>query len=472
MSTPRHQTRRQLRRRHDSETFRALTNHCVYICKYTQKEKKRTRTLSSYPNTNTHTLSLSLSFSFSLRRYKYTRSIHSRASRASSPPPQKPSTEREDLFKSQQERERTYSKASKREREDLFKIQQERERGGIQNPATEKERGVIQKPAREKLSEAFQFARTRERERERERERDMPRLSSYSERIEQGIAESKLRQKQQLKRKAGGGKGDEEEEDEWSAGADGSRGRRGERGRQQQQQQFGSSVVAPPRTGKNGNASLALRQLERERESFETVLADNRTKMERKMKTLGGGAQTLYRQPDGTLGPQKPPRNPYTVAARKQFADLVHYCRITGGDEEYTKTSKSYRYNIGTGDTHAESSLYRQFPAHETETSHTSPVEFRHAFRHHTETRSAFRQYTHTHTHTQTPTSLRVCSLVHHFCLCAPSVACVLFSPSRNEIRNARNRCSLRRPRAIPRVAQHGAGGRCTRELDRLRQEV
>ena len=235
----------------------------------------------------------------------------------------------------------------------------------------------------------------------------MPRLSSYSERIEQGIAESKLRQKQQLKRKAGGGKGDEEEEDEWSAGADGSRGRRGERGRQQQQQQFGSSVVAPPRTGKNGNASLALRQLERERESFETVLADNRTKMERKMKTLGGGAQTLYRQPDGTLGPQKPPRNPYTVAARKQFADLVHYCRITGGDEEYTKTSKSYRYNIGTGDTHAESSLYRQFPAHETETSHTSPVEFRHAFRHHTETRSAFRQYTHTHTHTHKP--------LHHY---------------------------------------------------------
>ena len=180
----------------------------------------------------------------------------------------------------------------------------------------------------------------------------MPRLSSYSERIEQSIAESKLRQKQLLKKRKAGGE-EEEEEDERSAGADGSRGRGGGRGKQQQQQQqYGSSVVAPPRTGKNGSASLALRQLERERESFETVLADNRTKMERKMKTLGGGAQTLYRQPDGTLGPQKPPRNPYTVAARKQFADLVHYCRITGGDEEYTKTNKSYRYNIGTKDTY------------------------------------------------------------------------------------------------------------------------
>ena len=54
--------------------------------------------------------------------------------------------------------------------------------------------------------------------------------------------------------------------------------------------------------------------------------------MRRKMKSMGNSesTQTMYRQPDGTLAPNKPPRNPYTVAARRQFADLVHYCRITG----------------------------------------------------------------------------------------------------------------------------------------------
>ena len=55
---------------------------------------------------------------------------------------------KKELFKIQQQEERTYSKSSKRERgliqnparerEDLFKIQQERERGLIQNPARER----------------------------------------------------------------------------------------------------------------------------------------------------------------------------------------------------------------------------------------------------------------------------------------------------------------------------------------------
>ena len=81
----------------------------------------------------------------------------------------------------------------------------------------------------------------------------------------------------------------------------------------------------------HARASLALRQLDREKEAFEALLAENREKMQKRMKSMGSdGGQTMYRQPDGTLAPNKPPRNPYTVAARRQFADLVHYCRITG----------------------------------------------------------------------------------------------------------------------------------------------
>jgi len=54
----------------------------------------------------------------------------------------------------------------------------------------------------------------------------------------------------------------------------------------------------------------------------------------------------LYRQPDGSLQPIRPPRNPYTVANRKRFADLVKYARLSDGDEEATKTGKSLRYGI------------------------------------------------------------------------------------------------------------------------------
>ena len=125
-------------------------------------------------------------------------------------------------------------------------------------------------------------------------------------------------------------------------------------------QQVGGSgnnddAAANNRRSAVGSASTALKQLERDNEAFEKLLEENRKTMQQKLKALdkttngsGREGQPMYRQPDGSLGPMKPPKNPYTVAARKQFADLVHYCRITGGDEEYTKTNKSYRYNIGT----------------------------------------------------------------------------------------------------------------------------
>jgi len=56
-----------------------------------------------------------------------------------------------------------------------------------------------------------------------------------------------------------------------------------------------------------------------------------------------------YRQPDGSLGPTPRPKNPWTVANRKEFSDLVHYCRTTGGLSEADgyKNGVSYRYNIG-----------------------------------------------------------------------------------------------------------------------------
>jgi hypothetical protein len=54
-----------------------------------------------------------------------------------------------------------------------------------------------------------------------------------------------------------------------------------------------------------------------------------------------------YRQPDGSLSDVKPPPEPYTVAARRDWADLVRYARVTGGCREATDTGVSFRYGIG-----------------------------------------------------------------------------------------------------------------------------
>ena len=54
----------------------------------------------------------------------------------------------------------------------------------------------------------------------------------------------------------------------------------------------------------------------------------------------------LYRQPDGTLGRKRPPRKPYTVAARREFADLCYYARTNGG---CVKCTEGVCHRHGTG---------------------------------------------------------------------------------------------------------------------------
>lgn len=61
----------------------------------------------------------------------------------------------------------------------------------------------------------------------------------------------------------------------------------------------------------------------------------------------GAPRERTYRQPDGTLSPTRPPRNPYAVAARKDWADLVQYARLNDGDDECTRDGRSFRYGVG-----------------------------------------------------------------------------------------------------------------------------
>lgn len=62
---------------------------------------------------------------------------------------------------------------------------------------------------------------------------------------------------------------------------------------------------------------------------------------------MGKPRERLYRHPDGTLSQTRPPRNPYAVASRKDWADLVQYARLNDGDEECTSTGVSFRYGVG-----------------------------------------------------------------------------------------------------------------------------
>jgi len=61
----------------------------------------------------------------------------------------------------------------------------------------------------------------------------------------------------------------------------------------------------------------------------------------------GEPRERTYRQPDGTLSPTRPARNPYAVAARKDWADLVQYARLNDGDDECTRDGRSFRYGVG-----------------------------------------------------------------------------------------------------------------------------
>lgn len=56
--------------------------------------------------------------------------------------------------------------------------------------------------------------------------------------------------------------------------------------------------------------------------------------------------QRMYRHPDGRLQDTSPTCNPYTMAARAKWDNLVEHCRTTGGDSQYAKTGASLRYGI------------------------------------------------------------------------------------------------------------------------------
>jgi hypothetical protein len=58
----------------------------------------------------------------------------------------------------------------------------------------------------------------------------------------------------------------------------------------------------------------------------------------------------LYRHADGRLSPTRPPPDPYTVAARRGWNDLVTYARVNGGCSDCAQ-GKCVRH--GTGVTYA-----------------------------------------------------------------------------------------------------------------------
>ena len=65
--------------------------------------------------------------------------------------------------------------------------------------------------------------------------------------------------------------------------------------------------------------------------------------------------ERVYRHPDGSLRKERPPRKPVVVAARREWADLVHYARINGGNRDATEKGVCFRTGIGcTWAEHAE----------------------------------------------------------------------------------------------------------------------
>ena len=55
----------------------------------------------------------------------------------------------------------------------------------------------------------------------------------------------------------------------------------------------------------------------------------------------------LYRHADGRLSPTRPPPEPYTVAARRDWSDLVSYTRMHGGCAECTQEGTCLRHGTG-----------------------------------------------------------------------------------------------------------------------------
>jgi hypothetical protein len=56
--------------------------------------------------------------------------------------------------------------------------------------------------------------------------------------------------------------------------------------------------------------------------------------------------ERLYRHADGRLSPTRPPPEPYTVAARRDWHDLVTYTRMHGGCAECTQGT-CFRHGTG-----------------------------------------------------------------------------------------------------------------------------
>ena len=55
----------------------------------------------------------------------------------------------------------------------------------------------------------------------------------------------------------------------------------------------------------------------------------------------------LYRHADGRLSPTRPPPEPYTVAARRDWSDLVSYTRMHGGCAECTQEGTCLCHGTG-----------------------------------------------------------------------------------------------------------------------------
>ncbi len=70
------------------------------------------------------------------------------------------------------------------------------------------------------------------------------------------------------------------------------------------------------------------------------------TAWERRSQTYG---PRRYRHEDGSVSASRPPRNPYAVASRSSWNDLVRYCRQETSTSPAMAAAQQIRYGGGTG---------------------------------------------------------------------------------------------------------------------------
>ncbi|KAL6746125.1 hypothetical protein V8C86DRAFT_2952349 [Haematococcus lacustris] len=90
--------------------------------------------------------------------------------------------------------------------------------------------------------------------------------------------------------------------------------------------------------------SAHCQQAEAQQQAVAQQQARLQTLYERRLREHG---PRVYRQPDGSLGPAPPPRDPYTVANRMKWQVLADHCRKTGSSPDFDKTGCSARLNLG-----------------------------------------------------------------------------------------------------------------------------